>query len=451
MLRFISEELDTVEEIRPREPDYDSVLLRLQVIACRVEHPLPAAAWSDLCSSWNQVWSNLSDLSEQQFRQCLTLWMPVLPWIVEDLQLYWRGPVLSGEAVSRICDAVNLMVTVVHVGLKSLSRSVREKLAAEAAACVLVVDAIAARIKVLLRSDKIASFLLRWEEMSLAKTVLLRLLFGCLLSGDEIEISDGERGLGEIATELRDSILAHVRAFADSATRTLIVSDLASQKWSSSAKFFGGRVPTHSIPFLFTLCASIVRQGVATLSVEHSKPLAALSVGNLLKTALEGFSHIVSQISPSAARAQQLIVDAIYLVRIGRILRDVVSESCGSLDCHLPNEVNLLLLHCAAVVAKKYDASTKKSSADEDVAAPQLVVEDFADFHSIVWNAKAVTFADIVDASTEELSVLSPSFIRYVPHSQLSGIRFPSLLAPTAAFGVPPVVGRPKLADMVSL
>ena len=441
MLNFIAEELDTIEDVQLQGSiKWDRLLLQLQVISCNLHSPMPQATWREFCENWVRIWMNISRLSLPQLRLSLTLWISALPRIVDEVRQSWNTLERISAVKEMVSSVFELICVVLFVGLPSLDRSVQLKLSSEGKACVVVGEAIMAKVQLLLSFDN-STLSISWEAVDMAIEIVLRIGSFSPILGRKIgsEAVEPTSQLLSLAAALRDSITAHVSTFADNATRMFVLSDFMAQKWDSSARFFGGKVPTHSIPMVFLLCANLVRQSAVIIPSKRASVASSLAVGSLLRAALKGVAQFLSHLSPSQARRPQLLIDVMYLTRITRMFRDIVAERCGTLVSTLPYEIHTLLLQCLGRTAVLSDGDAEGNAG--------LCTEQF---HSIVWNVPPVSPDELNSASLAELSMLSASFIRYVSHVEMCSVRFPSRNTPVAAFGCLTPVGSVTLSDIAS-
>lgn len=255
------------------------------------------------------------------------------------------------------------------------------------------------------------------------------------------------------ATQVLDSlVIAMTHSPTEVFVREAVMPAVLNEKWRASSKYFGGKMPHHSIIYFF---GTVLRSAhcntklIAKLPCvcQHSKeplpqslvvqPCTALCttlaqellVAQLLQF-LSVYFEFLLQVRLSDVRRMQLQVDIMYTVRWTRMLRCMYSGSFRK------REVEQLLLFIVAVsslLTESDESFQRWTSADPILRdCDETSAGIGASFLSVVWNSTpTLTWKDL-GQECNLLQLLQPhacGFVGYIPHESMLAVVPPSPLA----------------------
>jgi hypothetical protein len=260
-----------------------------------------------------------------------------------------------------------------------------------------------------------------------------------------------EPSIGELIAQLEDA--AHVRAWeiAVARVRDIIFPEYVAMNWSSTTKFYGGRVPSHSIPFFFIDIVAKIR-GISGADVSRG----ALQAMRMIITAkvaafLIFFNAFATSTACSIVRLRQLAVDGLYLIRYVRLLGVYYDE--GAVDDLLLRTVAIMSLRTAdrdtrAGLLPRISEGSPRILRNGSDASAEDMKEIPPEFRSAVWDVPPL---DVTTLPVQSLfAPLSSTFAQPVNHHELEVVSYPSPSSSLCALRRTPLGTGKQLIEVLS-
>ena len=246
------------------------------------------------------------------------------------------------------------------------------------------------------------------------------------------EMTQRQRGgLAAAFVALEEQLDLSMHQFASLWCEKVLFASLLSEKWTATTKYFGGRVVSHAVRFFWSATVGEIRQPTS-LTTNHQEALLrflTIRLSTFLKQYQDFVLHVCRKISP--ARLVQLRVDVLFLLRLVRLLRDVVSTHWS--DVH---HQSLKLLAMISIVTSSEDDAKQlegwttggRNPITNEPTSGEASHSVNSDFASVVWHCEPITKDEFwVSASLQSLLFCGERvFIKFIPHDSITAVAFPS-------------------------